>query len=141
MTNEIAVFENSILDGFNNKNRFFTSIDLNSEGARDKLYKATTVCDKKISDCINMSITIKDFYLDTIQLIDKESGEFRDIPRLVLFDNEGISYYSVSSGFYRSFENFVRFYGTPDKWVNPVTIKIKQVETRAGNRTFSFDLV
>lgn len=143
MANMTVYDENTsynLIADFGNSQTYYCSMDTSTEDGKVKLFKAMSSPDEKISDCINKKIEIKDIYLDVVGVTNKE-GEYNEVPRIVIIDTQGVSYSSISSGFYESMKKFVNIFGTPDTWDKPITIEIKQRETRSGNRTFSFEVV
>lgn len=103
------------------------------------LFKAMNNPDKRIGDCINMNIKIKDIYCEVVRCISQETGEVDEVPRVVLIDDKGVSYQSVSKGIFGAVSKLIQIFGAPT-WEDPLEVTIKQV-TRGANKMLTLDLV
>lgn len=104
------------------------------------LINALSNTKNRLANFVNMTLNIENFYIERIQITDKDTGEVRPANRVVLIDTEGDSYGASSSGVFNSLKHIVMFRGTPDKWSGP--LKIKVCETNIGtNRLLSLELV
>ena len=70
----------------------------------------------------------------------EETGEVSVAPRVVLIDDKGKAYQSVSVGIYSSLKNIMFVYGDPSTWEKPVKVKITQI-TKGKNKMLNLKVV
>lgn len=134
MTNELmALTKDESVD-------FYCSFDFSTDEGKETLFKVMSSPDKSISEYINKVINVKDVFCDMVDLTDKETGEVFTTPRVILLDDKGVSYQSVSGSFYKTMVKFLQIYGNPTNWGRCIPIEIKQKETKNGRRIFTFEL-
>ena len=104
----------------------FTSVTAETEEARARLYNAMNNPDKRIGDCINMTINAKDLYIEVVNCTNTETGEVTACPRIVIIDDKGVSYQAVSIGIYSALKKLIQVYGAPT-WEKPIKLEVKQV--------------
>lgn len=97
------------------------------------LFNAMNSSDKRIADCINQIISIRHIYVEVVTCVNEENGHSQLCPRVVLIDNAGVSYQCVSMGIYSCIKKMLSIKGSPDKWKNPVNVKVEQVTRGSGN--------
>lgn len=85
----------------------------------------------KINDFINKKIMVKDFYAETLELVNEETGEIEKAPRIVLIDDQGEAYECVSVGMFSSLKKLIAVFGAPT-WENPIPVVIKQEKVKNG---------
>lgn len=95
--------------------------------------------DKRLADCINQEIAVKDIFVEQVDMI-KDTGEVQTCPRIVLIDKDGVSYGCVSFGILGSLKKIMAVYGVPT-WDEPVTVKPVFVNKAADRRILSLVLV
>ena len=117
----------------------YSSIKGESREEKARLYKAKSNPDKRIADCINQKIYVKDLYMEVVSLTNEETGEISDCPRVVLLDKDGISYTSVSFGIYNSLKSLVAVYGEPT-WEDPIPVIVRQKETGKNRKQLVLDV-
>ena len=122
-----------------NERPMFCSFNANTKEEKVKLYKALSQSDKKLSDCINSVIPIKDVMVQMITVTNKETGEVSDAPRIVLFDKDGQSFSCVSWGIFNSLKTIMRVFGEPT-WEDAMNFKVTQV-TNGKNKMLSLEIV
>lgn len=104
----------------------FCSMDANTAEEKKILFNAMNNPDERLSDCVNKIIKIKDVYCETVQMVNEQTGEVTEAPRIVLIDVDGKSYQSVSSGVYNSLKKLMQIYGVPT-WDEPIAVIPKQL--------------
>ena len=142
MANEITVKENV----FQNESEMVVStFDLSTTEGKLKAFKAINTPDHRIKDFINMEITIKDIYIESVSLqsIDEATGEttLEKAPRSIIIDDKGESYTAVSFGVFNSLKRMVEILGAPSTWEKPLKFKIKQVSKGADKNILTFEPV
>lgn len=103
------------------------------------LFKAMNNPEKRIGDCINMTINVKDVYVEVVQCVNKETGELQDCPRIVMIDDKGIGYQCVSIGMFSALKKVFSVYGMPT-YEKALPIKIVQI-TKGERKLLTFDVV
>lgn len=107
-----------------------------------RLFKAMNNPDKKVGECVNLTICVKDIYAEMVTIVNKETGEASQAPRIVLIDTEGVSYQTVSSSMYNGMKKLIQIYGVPT-WEDGINIQIKQKAISGGKgwSILTFDVV
>ena len=116
----------------------FCSLKAETPEEKATLFRIMNSPEKRISDCINQTILVKDVYCEVVQVTNKETGEVNTCPRVVLVDKDGIGYQSVSFGIYGSLKKLFQVYGVPT-WNEPVPVKVIQV-SREKNKILTLTI-
>lgn len=150
MSNEMQVYSN------NNSNVFadegfdlvadlttaktqFSSVVATTDEEKAKLYNAMNNPEKRLADCINMTINAKDLYVEVVNCTNKETGEVNACPRIVIIDDKGVSYQCVSIGIFSAFKKLIQVYGAPT-WEKPLKLMVKQI-TKGQLKMLTLDVV
>lgn len=131
---------NLIMQLTENRNIAYSSLKATTQEEKIKLYNAQNNPDESLADKINMSIEMKDIYVEQVKMISEDTGEEMDLPRIVLIDKEGKSYQCVSMGIFQCLAKLFNLFGTPDTWKKPLTVMVKQVKTRKGFTALTLEL-
>lgn len=107
---------------------------------KEKLFHCINSPDKRVKDCVNMKITIKDVYAETVSL-KQEDGSTEECPRIVLIDDKGVSYQCVSKGIFGAIKKIFSIFGTPDVWEKPITVMVKQINRGDNRNPLTLDIV
>lgn len=97
------------------------------------LYKAMSQPDRRMSDFINTKFKAADLYIEMVEIADEETGEVSQLPRVVIFADDGTTYASISKGIFNAVKRLCAVYGMPH-WDKPIPLKI--IQTTAKNRKF-----
>ena len=116
----------------------FCSLKAETPEEKATLFRIMNSPEKRISDCINQTILVKDVYCEVVQVTNKETGEVNTCPRVVLVDKDGIGYQSVSFGIYGSLKKLFQVYGVPT-WEEPVPVKVIQI-SREKNKILNLTI-
>lgn len=116
----------------------FCSLKAETPQEKATLFRIMNSPEKRISDCINQTILVKDVYCEVVQVTNKETGEVNTCPRVVLVDKDGIGYQSVSFGIYGSLKKLFQVYGVPT-WEEPVPVKVIQI-SREKNKILTLTI-
>lgn len=103
------------------------------------LFNAMNNPDERIADHINETIAVKDLYCEVVQCVNQETGEVSTCPRIVLIDDKGKSYASVSLGIYSAMKKLMTIYGQPT-WDKPIKVKVMQI-SKGTRKMLSLKLV
>lgn len=116
----------------------FCSLKAETPQEKATLFRIMNSPEKRISDCINQTILVKDVYCEVVQVTNKETGEVNTCPRVVLVDKDSIGYQSVSFGIYGSLKKLFQVYGVPT-WEEPVPVKVIQI-SREKNKILALTI-
>lgn len=139
---DLAVYSGGTLLGNDN---IYCSMKADTTEDKVKIFNAMNNPDKKLSECINEVLAIKDVYLEKTLISVKDdagnaTGEVNEAIRVVLIDENGVSYQSLASGVIQAVSRLVMLFGKPT-WEDPIKIKVLQKSVGQKNRTFTFELV
>lgn len=107
----------------------FCSIKADTPEAKANLFNALINPDERISDHFNKVINVVDVLVEVVPMINKETGEYRECPRVVFFDENGKTYQAVSFGVYNALKRLFMIYGEPH-WDIPIPIMPKQITNK-----------
>lgn len=91
-----------------------------------KLFNAMNNPEKRIGDCINMTINAKDLYVEVVNCTNEETGEVTACPRIVIIDDKGVGYQAVSVGIFSALKKVIQVFGAPT-WESPVKLRVQQI--------------
>ena len=105
------------------------------------LYNAMNAPDKRLKDCINLDINIKDVFVEVVNCINKETGIVEKCPRTVIIDDKGVGYQCVSLGVFSALKKLFAVYGEPSVWDKPLKVKVKQINKSADKNILTLEVV
>lgn len=115
-------------------NNYMLSFQPETEDEKKILFKAMSNPDHKLADFINEEIKMAHFYLEVVRLIDEQTGEVTEAPRIVIIDEVGETYQAVSVGVFNSIKSLVRAFGTPETWDGKLfNVKVRQIKVARGS--------
>ena len=94
--------------------------------------------DERLSDHINQVLLIKDVYMEKVDMVNEETGEISECPRIVLVDADGVSYQAVSFGVFNALKRIFQVFGKPT-WEEPIKMKVIQIN-RKEKKMLSLDV-
>jgi hypothetical protein len=102
---------------------------LNPQKIEEKklLFKAMNNPEKRIGDCINMTIKVKNIYAEIVTCVNRDTGESAECPRIVLIDEKGVGYQAVSLGIFSAVKKLFQIFGTPETWDKPIDVQVLQL--------------
>lgn len=136
--NEVAVYQNNapvnkfadmgfdISVDMTSAQLSFSSLKADTDEEKASLFNAINNPEKRLADCINMTIKAKDLYIEVVNCTNEETGEITACPRIVIIDDKGVSYQAVSLGIYSALKKVIQIFGTPT-WEKPIKLEVKQV--------------
>lgn len=104
----------------------FSSLQATTDEEKAQLFNAINNPEKRLADCINMTIKAKDLFVEVVNCTNEETGEVTACPRIVIIDDKGVSYQAVSLGIYSALKKVIQIFGTPT-WEKPISLEVKQV--------------
>lgn len=130
--NSFSIEDSDFVGKLFDRQTSYCSLSTGTPEDMGKLYNAQNNPDKRIKDCVNMPISVKDIFVETVSLVKEETGEVNKCPRIVLIDDKGTSYVAVSMGIFSSVCKMMKTFGAPT-YVNPV--KMMPVLINKGDRS------
>lgn len=110
--------------------------------AKIKLYNAINNPDRRVADCINKEIRLRDVVIKAVKLSEERNradnwtdvgdSKERDGFRVILIDEDGLSYSATSAGIYNSVATIRSVFGMLH-FETPLTVQVNQVKTKNGN--------
>lgn len=104
-----------------------------------KIFAALNNPEYRIADYINKKIAVENFLIEIQEILNDETGEIERAPRVVLIDEKGKAYQSVSVGMLNAVKNAVQVFGMAP-WEPALQVEIKQRPTKSGSM-LTFDVV
>lgn len=117
----------------------FCSMIPKTEDEKVLLYNAMNNPEKRLSDCANMTLTIRDVYVEVVECTNEETGVTTKCPRIVLIDVKGTSYQCVSIGIYSALKKAIQVFGAPT-WKNGVKFEVKTI-TKGSRKMLTLNVV
>ena len=127
-TNELTLIEEIDKSSANT----YTSVEGTTNEEKKIIFNAMNQCDKRVSDCLNTTIYLKDLLIQKLDKVDEKTGEVSTKYRSVLIDKDGVTYASASHGLYLSLLKLIKCFGTPNNWSEPIAIEVVEVEINKG---------
>lgn len=132
--------ERFIMDLTSERKVQFCSMTPKNEDEEIILFNAMNNPEKRIGDCINMTIEVKHVYCEVVTCQNRETGEESTCPRIVLIDKDGIGYQAVSMGVFSALKKVMNIKGNPATWKKPVKLQVKQI-SKGDRKLLTFDMV
>ena len=116
----------------------FCSMVAKTPAEKAMLFKAMNNPEKRVGDCINMTIYAKDLFCEVVNCINQQNGEVQVCPRIVVIDDKGVGYQAVSLGVYSAIKKIIQVFGAPS-WETPLPLVVKQI-TKGERKLLTFDV-
>lgn len=110
----------------------FCSVNAETMEEKALVFNAANNPQHKISDFINKKIMVRDVYAETLELVNKETGEVDKAPRIVLIDANGEAYECVSVGMFSALKKLIATFGEPT-WEQPIPVVVNQEKVANGS--------
>lgn len=132
--------ERFIMDLTAERKTQFCSMTPKNEDEEIILFNAMNNPEKRIGDCINMTINVKHVFCEVVTCVNRETGEINMCPRIVLIDTNGVGYQAVSLGVFSALKKIFAVKGDPSSWNKPVKLKVVQI-TKGDRKLLTFNMV
>ena len=132
--------ERFIMDLTAERKTQFCSMIPKNEDEEVILFNAMNNPEKRIGDCINMTINVKHVFCEVVTCVNRETGETNMCPRIVLIDTEGVGYQAVSLGVFSALKKIFAIKGSPTTWKKPVKLQVVQI-TKGDRKLLTFNMV
>lgn len=132
--------ERFIMDLTAERKTQFCSMIPKNEDEEIVLFNAMNNPEKRIGDCINMTINVKHVFCEVVTCVNRETGETNMCPRIVLIDTDGVGYQAVSLGVFSALKKIFAIKGSPTTWKKPVKLQVVQI-TKGDRKLLTFNMV
>lgn len=132
--------ERFIMDLTAERKTQFCSMIPKNEDEEVILFNAMNNPEKRIGDCINMTINVKHVFCEVVTCVNRETDEAHMCPRIVLIDTEGVGYQAVSLGVFSALKKIFAIKGSPTTWKKPVKLQVVQI-TKGDRKLLTFNMV
>jgi hypothetical protein len=132
--------ERFIMDLTAERKTQFCSMIPKNEDEEIVLFNAMNNPEKRIGDCINMTINVKHVFCEVVTCVNRETGETNMCPRIVLIDTDGVGYQAVSLGVFSALKKIFTIKGNPTTWKKPVKLQVVQI-TKGDRKLLTFNMV
>lgn len=132
--------ERFIMDLTAERKTQFCSMIPKNEDEEIVLFNAMNNPEKRIGDCINMTINVKHVFCEVVTCVNRETGETNMCPRIVLIDTDGVGYQAVSLGVFSALKKIFAIKGSPTTWKKPVKLQVVQI-TKGDRKILTFNMV
>lgn len=138
-TSLMVAEETGFIGELQESKQMFCSVDITKDENKQFAFNLMNTADKRIRDCVNEVINLKDVFVEVVTLMNDKTGELVDCPRVVIADDKQVTYQCVSVGFYNGLKKLIAIYGLPT-YVKPIPIKIKQI-SKGEKQILTFELI
>lgn len=132
--------ERFIMDLTSERKTQFCSMIPKNEDEEIVLFNAMNNPEKRIGDCINMTINVKHVFCEVVTCVNRETAETNMCPRIVLIDTDGVGYQAVSLGVFSALKKIFAIKGSPTTWKKPVKLQVVQI-TKGDRKLLTFNMV
>lgn len=141
MENQIAVVNemNLVADLDAARQQVFCSFPTDTKEEKARLYNVSSNPDFKIAEVVGQEINVKDIYCEIASVVNRDTGEVSQLPRVVLIAHDGKSYASVSNGIFNAVRKLIQVFGMPT-WDDPVAVRVKQINI-GKNRMYTLEVI
>lgn len=116
----------------NEKVTMFTSMSAETVDEKKALFNAMNNPQKRVADMIGKEIAIRDVFVESVDMVNEETGEVTIAPRIVLVDTKGVSYQCVSTGIFSALKKLFQIFGMPT-WENGIKTEVAQIQKGKRN--------
>lgn len=133
--------DNRYLFDFGSAKQTYSSLVPKTHEEMVNFFNAVNSPTKRLKEMVNLEVEVKNIYAETIDFIDRETGESVPGVRIVLIAPDGTSYQASSKGVFSSVSKLLQIFGEPKRWKNPVKIRPKEVSKGTDRNVLVFDIV
>lgn len=143
--NEIALNNSGALDikrELSNADAMFTSlVDDGTRASKAKIYNAISNPTHSLADFIGKQLEITDVVCHYVEMVDDNTGEVIQAPRMVFVDVKGETYQCISNGVLQSIKRIFPIVGMPSWKDEPLKLVVGQKKGRKGFKFLTLELV
>lgn len=116
-----------------------TNLDMNKVENKKLAFNMINSPNVRLSSMVGKVIHASDYVIDSVNIINQDTGEVQETQRLVIRETNGETYHTMGRGLVESFNRILDVFG--DSWGEGFNLVVKQVNTSTGKRTYTFDVV
>lgn len=124
---ELVVFSSE-----QSKKEMYCSFKAETHADKAKMYNMMNNPQQKLSDHINKVLHVTDVFMEVVDIVKEDTGEVTKAPRIVLMDEDGITYGTVSFGIFSALKKLMMIFGEPT-WSPAIPIEVKQIKKDKNN--------
>lgn len=119
----------------------YSSLVATTPEEKKAFFNLTNNPEKRLQDCINMTINMCHVYVEIVQCEQEGTGQMVDCPRIVIIDDKNNAYQCVSKGIFMCLKKIFGIFGEPTTWNGkPLKVIVKQVTTRSNRKTLTLEI-
>lgn len=103
-----------------------------NEAEKAAVVNALSAPSSSLEVMVNQEIMLTNYYLERVNITDRETGEIQNLIRTVLIDANGASYGSISKGVSNGLKAIISIYGPASEWPSPIPVRISQQQVGRG---------
>lgn len=131
--------DGSAVLSFTESSAMFSSFVPATRVEKLKFYNMINNPDKSAKECVNMTIMLRDVYAETVKFVDKRGNETPGY-RIILIDENGVSYKCASNGVFGSLTKLFNICGYPNKWEEPIPVVFRLKNTNNGRNVLMLEI-
>lgn len=108
----------------NDEAGIYTSLPTETAEDKMRLFQVSTTSER-LGNHIGETISVTDVYMETVDVVNRETGELEKAARIIFITEDGDSYACVSLGVLSCVKRIFAFIG-PAPWNPPLKVKITQ---------------
>lgn len=115
-------------------------IDTSTREGKIKLYSALQNAEK-LDEHLNEPLSMVNAIAQAVQVTDDQTGEISNTVRVIIVTADNKAYSATSPTLAAGLNTMFGIFGTPDKWTEPLNIKVVERRSRRGFKFFSIEPV
>ena len=115
-------------------------IDTSTREGKIKLYSALQNAEK-LDEHLTEPLAMVNAIAQAVQVTDDQTGEISNTVRVIIMTDDNKAYSATSPTLAAGLNTMFGIFGTPDKWTEPLTIRVVERRSRRGFKFFSIEPV
>ena len=133
MTEELvaASVETAIRAGALKPGQIMASFDITTDEGQIMAFNASSSADEKLDDHIEEVLTVVDYFIEAIEVLNEATGEVEVRPHVIVFDADGVAYEAQSKTLPDDLKKLFQFRSVSPE--NPATVKFVKKKAKLGS--------
>ena len=132
----------TLVDELNrNSKELYCSLPADTVEDKKAIFKVLGSADYKVADTLGTTINLRNVLVQKYEKVNQETGEVETKYRTILIDENGTTYASASKGLFTSCKRLFALMGLPENWTEALPIKVEEIKTTQGFKTYEIKLV
>jgi hypothetical protein len=119
---------------------FWTNLDKTKEENIATIMRCLNAADTTAGKKLGEEVLVRALFVQPVCVVDRETGELRPCRRIVFVLADGSTLSTCSEGVFGSVRALIPMKGV-GPWDQPLRVRFRQVETRAGRRIYVMDYI